>query len=582
MELNPVQQKLAEIRSKSSSAAPQTPPPGSVAAKLAELRAKDPVQQSLDETKADLEAHKANPTTGFFSRVGADLGNRFGEVKQTLKDTAEGKINPLSTGLQVVGKGVAGSLNDIIGEGLKSAIDAAPDFVKQPVHNAISSFLSTEGGKAVVDAAKQGAEAYASFKQAHPEIAKDAESVLNIAQFIPSAKVAEVAAETGIKGATKAVEAGGNAVRNKAISSVKDAWAKPASMPKGFKKAAAIFKRAEGSGHDIPETLMSNGVLPSEHIANGVFDTADTADSIREQAMKTSHDLLRPAISQASPHVPRTPVSDIVSAAKSTVERDRSMVQETKDALLSKLEHAQSSMEKKYPNGMSLEDLHDEKIVRGMNTKRSPIGDVSANMEAQKNEALRDVLKTAVEEKAPPEIPVKEFNDVLTKQNRAADYLEALHGIKVPTSLLGKISKGAAKIAGAGVGGALGGGVMGNVGGYHMGGMIEELLSNIPGKMRDSVLKNLETTNPKAFAKVSEYLKTEHPIPLGPASAPKMPVDTSGSIPHGEFDTAVNDALAQMKSMKDEEARAFLKNLMETRKPSPPPVRSVKAPKKPL
>jgi hypothetical protein len=59
-------------------------------------------------------------------------------------------------------------------------------------------------------------------------------------------------------------------------------------------------------------------------------------------------------------------------------------------------------------------------------------------------------------------------------------------------------------------------------------------------------------------------------------------LDKTPTIKKEEFVTAVNDALAQMKSMKDEEARAFLKNLMETRKPSPPPVRSVKAPKKPL
>lgn len=398
------------------------------------------------------------------------------------------------------------------------------------------------------------------------------------------------------------------ALQNKALESSKNTWERPGILPKGYGDARDILTTAKENGQDIPQTLMDNHLFPSDHVTNGVFDTADSANRLRQQTTQTSHDLLRPSLKAADVNVEPTPVKEIIQEAKDNVNQNSKITPETKTALNDKLNTTQGILESKYPNGMKLSEMHDEKITYGSNVKRSAIGDPAANMEAQKNEALRDTLQHQVEQKAPPEIPVHEFNQALMKQYKAADYLDELNSKKVPTSLLGKASNLTGKALGSVIGSHIAG-VPGALGGFASGGMVEDFLSNLPGKVRDSFLRNLQTTNPEAFGKVSDFLNTEHPIQLGPASPPKAPEDTYSSVtsyldPALDYtqkqaeqerdlqarkpgpanvdpDIAKQDAKYRLQQARNEQARIELQQIIEQRKPpAPPPVqRASRTPK---
>lgn len=142
---------------------------------------------------------------GFFSRVGEDLKKRGSSIAQTFKDTASGKINPLETGVQTAGA-VAGGVNDILGEGVKSAVEALPESVKEPVKQGAVYVLQTRAGQAGLNAISQGMEKYAGWKSENPQLAKDLESVVNIAALLPIGKGGQIAKEGAEQAAIKGGE----------------------------------------------------------------------------------------------------------------------------------------------------------------------------------------------------------------------------------------------------------------------------------------------------------------------------------------------------------------------------------------
>lgn len=149
---------------------------------------------------------------GFLSRVGEDLKKRGSSIAQTFKDTVSGKINPLDTGIQTVGA-VAGGVNDIIGEGIKSGVNALPQGVKDTARSIGVDILQTQVGQAGLSAIKQGLEKYNQWKEQNPVGAKNLESVLNIASLFPVGKGGQVAKE----GTEQVVKAGVNVAENGAV-----------------------------------------------------------------------------------------------------------------------------------------------------------------------------------------------------------------------------------------------------------------------------------------------------------------------------------------------------------------------------
>lgn len=312
-------------------------------------------------------------------------------------------------------------------------------------------------------------------------------------------------------------------------------WEKPTTIAKpSYNKATDILGNAAGKGNDIPTTLVKNRITLQNNVENGTYSTADTAEQLRADAGKASSELLRPSLQMADYSTPKTPVADILKSTIADIRKSKGMTPGDIETQITKAKSEGAALQNKYPDGMSLTDMHDNKITYAQNGKYSPIGDTNVNNIAAVNRSLGRTLGGLVEQKAPSTVPVHEFNAELSKQYQAADYLDALNGKKVPTSILSRIAKTTAKVVGASVGNGMGGGVLGGVGGYHIGGMLETMLENMPNPVKGHFLNTLEMTNPEAFNSVKNFIGEEQaaqlqrrqlpaPSPLGSSKNPITP-----------------------------------------------------------
>lgn len=304
-------------------------------------------------------------------------------------------------------------------------------------------------------------------------------------------------------------------LQEKYINQALNDWKEPIKANETkFNKATDVYNNAQKSGHDIADTLVKNKIKLDNNIENGQYATAETADQIRADAGKTSHELLRPSLQQADYTTPKTPVSDIIKGTIEDIKNSKGLTPGNTEAQIAKATSEGEALARKYPDGMSLTDMHDNKITYASNGKYSPVGDVNVNNAAGVNRAFGRTMGHLVETKAPPELPVHKFNAELTKQYQVADYLDMLDKKKVPQSILSKIAKTTAKVIGAATGHGLGGGLLGGVGGYHIGGMVESMFENMPNPVKGYFLDSLSKTNPEAFNAVRNYLGEEQAAQL--------------------------------------------------------------------
>lgn len=334
-------------------------------------------------------------------------------------------------------------------------------------------------------------------------------------------KVATVAADTADKVATAAgkgadkvstaVSDAKTAAAQKATNyyraqSISD-WTEPAETAKpSYNKAGTIFRNAAAQGNNVAETLVNNGIKLSDNVQNGLYATKDAAEQLRADTGKLSGDLLRPSLETASYSTPKISVDDILRNAKSTIAADSEATLGDKASMIAKINAEAALLKEKYPDGLSLTDLHDNKITYSKNAGHNPLGTQADNLTSKANDALSTALKTTLERTAPPDVPVKELNAELARRYQAASYLEALNGKNVPKTIMSKIAQTSAKVAGAVAGESLGGGLLGGVGGYHLGGMVEKFIEGMTNPVKAHFLNNLELTNPDAFAKIKQYL----------------------------------------------------------------------------
>lgn len=302
-----------------------------------------------------------------------------------------------------------------------------------------------------------------------------------------------------------------------AITSATKDWQEPATINKpGFTKPKAILAKSP----ETPKFLAEQGLNPSAHIEDGKYNTADTANALRGTAAKMSNETLRPSLQMADYTTPKTPVSDILKQAQKNIESDSEPTEGDKESISANAVKEAAALQKKYPNGMSLTDMHDSKITYAGKGGYSPIKDPAADIKASANRSLASAFQKTVEDKAPSSVPVKAFNTYLGKYFKAADYLDSLHGKTAPVTLGKAIARGAAKYGGALLGAKFGGGVVSEFAGYQIGKALEHAAENLTNPMRAHYLRNLEVTNPAAFSKVQQYLKTQSE---GNTGTPRLP-----------------------------------------------------------
>lgn len=229
------------------------------------------------------------------SQLRSDLSKRGEELKQIISDTASGRITPVETGIQAVGKTI-GVANDILGAGI-SAI--TPQFAKDGMSNIISS-------KPVQDIMSS----YASWKKENPRAAKNLESVIDIASLIPIGKGATVAGQASKPLVSKGLQVSGGLGENAgkklmgATLTPTEAQARKLTSYRATTPVPERLKQMSGMSESLAPTTIpdvalkynlsgvtrGNIAVKAQRIANSLWENVvnPTLDSIKVKVNKTS------------------------------------------------------------------------------------------------------------------------------------------------------------------------------------------------------------------------------------------------------------------------------------------------------
>lgn len=311
------------------------------------------------------------------------------------------------------------------------------------------------------------------------------------------------------------------------VNSIAAQWEKPQAQPTAsFNKA----RQVAGKSPEVTQTLAQLGIDPRPLIEDGKYNTAETAQQLRDTAGQLSADGLRPSLLAADKATAPTPVEDLVSAALKRATTEQGVTAGDMEKLKANIQAEGAALAEKYPNGMGLADMHDAKITYSQNAGFSPFKSASDTIKATANRAISSALGKAVETNAPKNLPVADFNGELAKYYRAADYLDTLNTKTAPVSLLQKGVRMVSKFTGAALGEHLTGGVVSAFAGYQIGKAIESAMENLSGRARAAFIHNIEITNPEAFKAVQTYLKN---ISEGNTGTPLLPAASAIQLPEG-------------------------------------------------
>ncbi len=456
------------------------------------------------------------PTPENFKDVKKDVGRAAETVALGLGPVSGGALFGAGSSVEQGNDifSVQTAFNTVLGAGAGKVLD----LVGKPLFNAAGKVIGVITPETLKRVAEGGADAIVKFAAQHeilPAVGKAAVSTLE--------KGANAIDEGAGKLFTGAKEKLGNAIVDQYPGLSKENmqarfrridesnFARPTTENKAaYKKATEIFDKAKGEGTDLGKVAVDNGITHDSLIDGKTYNTIDTAENLRQDAMKTSHDLLRPALLAAEPGIQKVPIAEVRTRLLAEVDKiPKTQITDAERALMKKnigKEYGDTSAAAKaHPDGYTLTDLHDAKIVTSGNAKYKPNGTNADNFAARSSKTQSDTFRTLLEEKAPAELDIKSFNKELQKKFELADYLDALHTKKVPTNLVSNAIDFAGKILGAKVGASVGGG-LGGVAGYHLGGVLFDSFERLPNPLKGYYLRSIEKTQPEIFKAFQHYV----------------------------------------------------------------------------
>lgn len=517
---------------------------------------------------------QAHQWIGGSSSTSQDIGTRVTQDiaarQQNVQDIKAAPQSMPSKLLQTGGQ-AAGAALDIGGEAMKSAHVPEAIGALSKLPGPVNAAFQLLQSQPVQEAIASGKAGYDAWKAGNPEAAGNLEAVVNIGSLIPigaGAKVAEESAVTAAKGAltpvaetaeqtaarTASAKAAEAAQNQASIKKIADRWAQPtvpgkSRNPGSFKAASAILKQ----NPKITQFLAEQKINPYDHV-EGIkdprYNTIDTAASLREDAGQLSRDRLRVALKNADYSTQKTPVEDVLRRAVADAKQDPMRTPGQEEKMVADLAKEGEALQRKYPDGMTLTQMHDNKIPYAANGGYKPVG-TEDNMKATMNRNMGSALQHMVEEKAPEGLDVRGFNrGYLSQYYKAADYLDALHTKKVPVSLASDIMHRSASVLGAVAGHTATGGMLGGVAGYVLGGTLEHLIEHLAPNMRGQFLQDLRVAHPEAVKQIDAYIASEKAaqgsrLALPPGKKPGEPGAPAIQLPAGEGKSSVTSVAAQ-------------------------------------
>lgn len=146
-----------------------------------------------------------SPPPNFASRVGTDLSKRNQIVQDAVDKYQSGQTSFPETLLTATGKGVAGSVNDIMGEAAKGVYNTLPLTITDPINAGAKYLRGTKSVQQDLDTASRVGSAYSQFAKDNPRTANALESAGDIvgagAALFPAGRAIAAAGDAAATGA---------------------------------------------------------------------------------------------------------------------------------------------------------------------------------------------------------------------------------------------------------------------------------------------------------------------------------------------------------------------------------------------
>lgn len=487
-----------------------------------------PIQLAAELAGATPEQVNKVNLGGIIAPVPENAGDVKKDVGRAIQTVALGTGAPIAGGAAF---GVGSSLeqgNDLFSAqtALQGVVGAAAgkvlDLVGKPLLDATGKVIGTITPKVLKDVASRGADAVAQFAARHEIVPAAAKPAINA---IP--KVAE-SIDTGVNklfsgaGSTlkKAVQSqypaltGENVAKHYEKVEVDRLFEPTTASGKTFNKATDSYNFAKKQGIDLKKVAADNKVYASEHITDGKFDTKDVADALRSETAGNGPDILRPALTEAAPSVPRVPISDVRNKMISKVlsAPDSAISAEQKKSFIQKImkEYGDNSVTAaSHPNGYDLTNLYDSKLQTSSKiykpSKGGGLPSISDSLTSQQKLIESQVFDDILRKTAPKELGLDPYFKAQQSRFALADYLQALDGSKAPQTLFQRGVRRAAQLSGATTGSMVAG-PFGMFSGYQFGGVVADTFASASNPVKVSFLKSIGKTEPEAYQIMKDYV----------------------------------------------------------------------------
>lgn len=464
------------------------------------------------------------PTPENFKDVKKDVGRAAQTVALGLGPVSGGALfgagSSVEQGNDILS--IETAFNTVLGAGAGKVLD----LIGKPLLNASGKVIGKITPETLKKVAEGGADAITKFAAQHeilPAVAKTAVKTFEKGANAVDEGVNKLFTGTGKKignAITKEYPGLSREAQQKRFRTIEEKdFAQAANEPiAGYKQAAKIYNNAKNEGTDLAKVAVDNGIEHNSLIEGGKYNTLDTANMLREDAMKTSHDLIRPALEAAEPGVQKISIDQVRKSLLEKIDSiPPSQITATEREVMKRninKEYSNNSAEARaHPDGYTLTNLHDNKIAKSNNGKYKFGVGASDTLSATQSRYESSVFKKLLEDTAPPELDIASFNKELEKKFQLADYLEALNTKKIPQNLAQRATEFLGKIGGASVGSQFGG-TLGGVAGYHLGGILTDSFTRLPNPLKSYYLRSIEKTQPEIFNAFKAYLGEQETLRL--------------------------------------------------------------------
>lgn len=278
----------------------------------------DPASQELDAIL------NPQPETGFMDRLGSIGQKRRGEVEQTMEDYGTGKINAGEMMLQAVGKGFFGTLNDVIGETIKTGgHEAISAILSEKTADEAEAWLSgmIASGAETIMSTQEAKDLLNWYQTLDPNDRKNLDSFANIVTGLTPASTGKASLKGALVGGGKGLKA--HAAAGK-IKRQKNQLGKTALDQSAQAKRARAQKNPN-------QVRIDNDILDTVLTVKGVKAGAKPEVNLKyiETELDKLDDLVFKELDKVNIGVPKSVISDsvtkkVASAIKETPSLDLS------------------------------------------------------------------------------------------------------------------------------------------------------------------------------------------------------------------------------------------------------------------